>query len=124
MFPRELWSTLEGDEGEEVRKDINRAIKKKHDRMSDMKAAAAVPEAGKTKEERQKLMLELVEKIAKDAEAEEEVEAEGEPEDDVDYDYEDDEGDMGGDYDGEKYFDNGEGEDEDGGGGDAGGDDY
>jgi DNA-directed RNA polymerase III subunit RPC7 len=29
LFPKELWSTLEGEEGEDVRKSINRAIQKK-----------------------------------------------------------------------------------------------
>jgi DNA-directed RNA polymerase III subunit RPC7 len=42
----------------------------------------------------------------------------------MDYDYEDDEAEMGGDYDGEQYFDGGE-EDDDGGNDDGGGgDDY
>lgn len=116
MFPKELWGTLEGEEGEEVKQHLGRIIKKKAESVRDPKS--------KTSEERAKLLLEKIKTAApeEDGEAEgEEVDEEAVAEEEEDYDYEDDEGDMGGDYDAEKYFDGGEEEEEEG---EGGGDDY
>ncbi|KAG0650441.1 hypothetical protein D0Z07_3154 [Hyphodiscus hymeniophilus] len=114
LFPKELWATLEGDSGEEVRKHVNRIAEKKASMMNMTPGEKA---------ERERILLEKIHKATgggkDDAELEEEEEPEAEAED---YDFEDDEDEMGGDYDGEKYFDNGEGDsgDDD----NAGNDDY
>jgi hypothetical protein len=77
----------------------------------------------KSSDEKTRIMLDKIESVTggkDEAEMEDDEEpAEPEPED---YDFEDDEEDMGGDYDGEKYFDNGEGDS--GEDGDGGNDDY
>jgi DNA-directed RNA polymerase III subunit RPC7 len=116
MFPKELWSTLEGDAGEEVKQHIGRAMKKKAEMMGDAQS--------KTSEDRAKIILEKIKKATGEEDAEgdaEEGDEEGGAEEEEDYDYEEDEGEMGGDYDAEKYFDGGEEDEEEG---DAGGDDY
>lgn len=104
MFPKELWSTLEGKQGEQVKQHIGRIMKKKAEIVGEPNS--------KTSEERAKVLLEKI-KTATDEEGEGEGEAEegdeeAAAEEEEDYDYEDDEGDMGGDYDAEKYFDGGE----------------
>ncbi|PQE06183.1 hypothetical protein CJF30_00005148 [Rutstroemia sp. NJR-2017a BBW] len=75
--------------------------------------------------ERTKAILERIERVAgaEGAEGEGEEALEDEEEEEEDYNYEDDEDEMGGDYDGEQYFENGEEDDDDGGDG-GGGDDY
>ncbi|RDL31385.1 uncharacterized protein BP5553_09594 [Venustampulla echinocandica] len=110
LFPKELWSTLDGAEGEEVRTSINRAMQKKALILGSMKDPS----------EKTKAVLEKIFSVAGDGDDIEEAEDEVEDEAEVDSEFEDDE--MAGDYDGEQYFDNGEDRDEgDGGGGD---DDY
>ncbi|KAL3420066.1 hypothetical protein PVAG01_08565 [Phlyctema vagabunda] len=113
LFPKELWSTLEGEEGDEVRAHINRAAKKKALILSGATDAESADKASK-----------LLEKIQKATENEDE-DAEGAEEEVIeeDYDYEEDEDEMGGDYDGEQYFDGGEYDDDDG-NDNGGGDDY
>ncbi len=115
MFPKELWPVLEGESGEEARKHINRIIEKR---------AAIMGGAAQDSDEKTRIILEKIKNatgVEEDAELEEEDElAEEELRDD---DWEEDEEEMGGDYDGEKYFDNGEGDSDDGGGG-GGGDEY
>ena len=113
LFPKELWSVLEGESGEEVRKHINRSAVKK---------AAFMGTATKDSAEKTRIILEKIKDVGleDDAEmAEDDEPVEEEPED---YDFEEDEEEMGGDYDGEKYFDNGEGDSGDE--GDRGNDEY
>lgn len=115
-FPKELWGMLEGQEGEEVKQHIGRIMKKKAEMVADPKS--------NTSAEREKVLLEKIKTAAgeEDGDGEaEEADEEGAAEEEEDYDYEDDEGDMGGDYDAEKYFDGGEEDEEEG---EAGGDDY
>lgn len=113
LFPQELWEVLEGDAGEEVKNHINRIAEKKSLMLSNAKDS----------EEKTRIILEKIKTATGDKEDDAEMEDE-EPaeEEEQDYDFEEDEDDMGGDYDGEKYFDNGEGDsgDDD----NAGGDDY
>jgi DNA-directed RNA polymerase III subunit RPC7 len=115
MFPKELWGTLEGKEGEQVKQHIGRIMKKKAEMISGSKS--------KSSAEREKVLLEKI-KTATEEEGEgeaEEGDEEAAAEEEEDYDYEEDEGDMGGDYDAEKYFDGGEEDEEEG---EGGGDDY
>jgi DNA-directed RNA polymerase III subunit RPC7 len=116
LFPKELWDVLDGDAGEEVKKHINRIAEKKSLMLSDSKS--------KGTEEKTRIILEKI-KNATGGEDDADMEEDEEPaeEEEQDYDFEDDEDQMGGDYDGEKYFDNGEGDsgDEDN---TAGNDDY
>ena len=115
LFPKELWPVLEGEAGEEVRKHVNRIAEKKALMLSGT--------GTKNSEEKTRIILEKI-KNATGAEDDAELEEDEEPaeEEEQDYDFEDDENEMGGDYDGEKYFDNGEGDSGDD--GDAGNDDY
>lgn len=115
MFPKELWSSLEGEESQQVKRHLARVMKKKADMIRE-------PES-RTSEERTQLLLEKIKTAAPDEEEvdAEEAEEEAAAEEEEDYDYEDDEGDMGGDYDAEKYFDGGEEDEEEG---EGGGDDY
>ena len=115
MFPKELWSSLEGEEVQQVKRNLARAMKKKADIIREPQS--------RTSEERTQLLLEKIKTAAPDEEEgeAEEVEEEAAAEEEEDYDYEDDEGDMGGDYDAEKYFDGGEEDEEEG---EGGGDDY
>jgi DNA-directed RNA polymerase III subunit RPC7 len=103
LFPKELWDVLDGESGEEVKKHINRIAEKKSLMMSDSKS--------KGTEEKTRIVLEKI-KNATGGEEDGELDEEEEnaEEEEQDYDFEDDENEMGGDYDGEKYFDNGEGE--------------
>jgi DNA-directed RNA polymerase III subunit RPC7 len=114
LFPKELWEVLDGQRGQEVRKHVNRIAEKK---------AAFMGATTTDKAEKVRVMLEKIEKsvgLEDDAEtAEDDEPGEEEPED---YDFAEDEEEMGGDYDGEKYFDNGEGDSGDE--GDGGNDDY
>jgi len=112
LFPEELWSTLEGEEGKAVRKTINQGMKKK----ADMLTGSA--------NEKDINNFEKIKNIFEAEEADSEVEEEEDnQEEEKDYDYEEDEAEMGGDYGAEQYFDGGEGDDDDG--MDAGGgDDY
>ncbi|RAL67817.1 hypothetical protein DID88_008544 [Monilinia fructigena] len=75
--------------------------------------------------ERTRALLAKIERATgvEGAEGEGEDMEEEEEEEEQDNDYEDDEEDMGGDYDAEQYFENGEDDDDDGGDG-GGGDDY
>jgi DNA-directed RNA polymerase III subunit RPC7 len=117
LFPEELWSTLEGEEGKAVRNTINKGIKKS---VNILKASA-----------KEKVTLNNFEKI-KDVFEIDEAGVEGELEEDeedaqeeeVDYDYEEDEAEMGGDYAAEQYFDGGEGDDDDDGMDGGRGDDF
>ncbi|TAQ85346.1 hypothetical protein B7494_g6335 [Chlorociboria aeruginascens] len=117
LFPEELWSTLEGKSGEKVLKDIQKAAKKKEALFANTD----------TKEAQEKILSDKIDKIKEAAVAGEDGEDEDEEDEEnidaeEDYDFEDDEEEMGGDYDGEKYFSPGDDEEEDDGGG--GGDDY
>jgi DNA-directed RNA polymerase III subunit RPC7 len=109
LFPEELWSTLDGESGEEVKKHINRVTEKRSLMMAGGKGAA----------DKERVILEKINAATGGGE-DGDVDEDDEPaeEEEQDYDFEDDENDMGGDYDGEKYFDNGEDDegDEDGGG--------
>jgi len=97
LFPEELWPALEGEEGEGVRRHINRAVEKK----------AAMLEAVKETKPSDKTEV-LLEKIknatggGEDGEGDvEDAEEDAvlEPEDE---DFEEDEDEMAGDYDGGK----------------------
>ncbi len=128
MFPKELWSTLEGEESEEVRNHINRSIQRK--------AAFLSGTNGKDASEKVKLVLEKIHNVTGDddnEELDEEMQDEGKISYaesfniklltnpiEVDDEYDDDE--LGNDYNGEQYFDNGENDMEDD--GEGGGDDY
>ena len=76
------------------------------------------------KEDKARILLEKMKAATGGGDDDVEMEEEEEPAeaDAEDYDFEEDEDEMGGDYDGEKYFDNGEGDsaDDD----NAGNDDY
>jgi len=117
MFPKELWGTLEGDRGEELKAHIGRAMDKKAKMMDGLKKAAEGQKNGDPTE-KTRVLLEKFDSVAGE-DVEEEAEEGDHVEEEQDDDYEEDEEDMGGDYDAEKYFDDGEGgeEDEDGGGG-------
>lgn len=118
MFPKELWSTIEGEQGEEVKRHIGRAMQKKKTVLDGLKRAEAAQENGgdKSKEERAKLLSEKLDAIALGEEEGEENEDEDREEELEDDDFEDDE--DGGDYNAEQYFDDGaEDEDEGGDGG-------
>jgi len=117
LFPKELWSTLEGTEGNEVHNHINRIIQKKSLILSN---TTPNPSSNKSTSHKTLTILEKIKNATEDEEAEGEAELEEEPEED--YDYEDDEDEMGGDYDGEQYFDGGDNDEDDG--GEGGGDDY
>ncbi|KAH8802760.1 DNA-directed RNA polymerase III, subunit Rpc31 [Xylogone sp. PMI_703] len=117
LFPKELWSTLEGEEGDEVRAHVNRIAKKKAALILDMKSQAAAPQDSS---QRTKTLLEKIKDLGEDEDATEDAEA-LEEEEEEDYNYEDDEDEMGGDYDAEQYFDGGENDDDDG---DDGGGEY
>jgi DNA-directed RNA polymerase III subunit RPC7 len=118
LFPQELWITLDGEEGREVKRHLDSVMQKKAE------AETMADPTLSTSKDLNKLLLETIKRVAgeedNDGEAEE-VEKETGPDEEEDYDYEEDEGDMGGDYDAEKYFDDGENDEEDG---EAGGDDY
>jgi DNA-directed RNA polymerase III subunit RPC7 len=115
FFPPELWSTLEGDEGDAVRKTLaNGAAKRKALMLTSNLTPAE-------REERRKAVLEKLKTVGEDDEVEA-AEDVVEEEEEEDFDYEDDEDEMGGDYDAEQYFDGGEDDEDDM--GDGGGDDY
>lgn len=117
LFPRELWPTLEGEEGRAVRNTINKGMKKKAEILT---TSAAKEKEDLDKFERIKNVFETDEV---DAEVDREDDEDDGQEEENDYDYEEDEAEMGGDYGAEQYFDGGEGDDDDG--MDAGGgDDY
>jgi DNA-directed RNA polymerase III subunit RPC7 len=119
LFPKELWSTLEGEEGEEARRTINKGVKK----LLQLSRADSPDELSHlTPEERKKQMEDRMKNIEDDeAGGEEEMFGENDEEEEEDVDYENDEAEMGGDYDAEQYFDDGDKDDD---GDDAGGDDY
>ncbi|KUJ14509.1 uncharacterized protein LY89DRAFT_621013 [Mollisia scopiformis] len=123
LFPEELWSTLEGEEGQEVRNHLNRAMERKEAMLASMKAAengagsgagngadnGADKGAGADASAKTKILLEKIHKVAGD-EDNEELEEEQDAED-VDDAYEDE--DLGEDYNAEGYFDDGEDDQED-----------
>ncbi|PQE13457.1 hypothetical protein CJF32_00005348 [Rutstroemia sp. NJR-2017a WRK4] len=113
FFPPELWPVLDGE-------NENTAAKK-----AAKKNAVVAVMSTQDPSERTKAILERIERVAgaEGAEGEGEEALEDEEEEEEDYNYEDDEDEMGGDYDGEQYFENGEEDDDDGGDG-GGGDDY
>jgi len=113
FFPSELWPTITNPTAR-PNQTPNRIQKKKATPRHNTAATAKAETA-----------LEIIDKMTAGGEggAEGEMEdAEEEEVEEVDNDYEEDDEDMGGDYDGEQYFDNGEGEDYDE--GEGGGDDY
>jgi DNA-directed RNA polymerase III subunit RPC7 len=115
LFPKELWSTISGEEAEEGRK----VIKRKSLLLSGNQLSNLTPE------QRRQALADKLKDVVDDDEADNEtVRDEDEAEVEQDYDYEDDEAEMGGDYDGEQYFDGGENDEDDGGDGGGGGDDY
>ncbi|TVY81881.1 hypothetical protein LSUE1_G006773 [Lachnellula suecica] len=106
LFPEELWSTLEGDEGNQGRRHLNYAINRKFmDPAARMRA--------------QRARLDRMEANGGD-DIEGLDEDMPEIEEEMDDEYDDDE--MGDDYNAEQYFDNGDDMDDDGDGGGA--DDY
>lgn len=114
MFPKELWGTLDGDEGEEVKQHLNNIMKRKSRGDPNSKVST----------DRSTVLLEKIKKVTGEDDDDgkaDDGDEEGVPEEEEDYDYEEDEGEMGGDYDAEKYFDDGENDEEDG---EAGGEDY
>lgn len=112
FFPKELWPTISGESG----KGNQKAEKRKELLLSSKLS-------GKTEEERRAAIAKLTEGIDENELDDETMRDPDDPEDEeVDDDYEGAEGEMGGDYDAEQYFDNGEDEDEDGGGGGGDGD--
>lgn len=111
FFPKELWPTISGDSGKAVAASINKSIARQS-QLSTM-----------TAEERMARIDKIASRMA-EAEPEDEAARDEEmEEEELDDDYEGAEGEMGGDYDAEQYFDNGEDED-DGDDGGGGGDDY
>ncbi|RDW77235.1 hypothetical protein BP6252_05288 [Coleophoma cylindrospora] len=114
FFPKELWDTLEGEEGDDVKAHINRIAKKKALMLSGQRTDLDPSEKAKA-------LLEKIQNVAE--EGDEDAEPGEEEAEEEDYDYEEDEDEMGGDYDGEQYFDGGENDEDDGDGGN-GGDDY
>jgi DNA-directed RNA polymerase III subunit RPC7 len=125
LFPPELWSTLEGQEGEAVRKTINKGMKKKAEMLShSTKGKEATYNL--TPEDKTQKMMEKIKSVVEaddvDAEVERDEDEEDAQEEENDYDYAEDEADMGGDYAAEQYFDGGEGDEDDGDAG--GGDDF
>lgn len=126
MFPEELWSTLEGDEGEEVKAHIARAMQRKAAFIAGAAKGGDMDVDSMPAEEKAKLDAEIKarsERVALkvanagDDNEEDEEAPEAEEADDA---YEDD--DMGDDYNAEGYFDDGEADGEDD--GDGGNDDY
>lgn len=71
--------------------------------------------------QKKKILEDKLKTVAADLDEDEDAEAEEEHVEE-DYDYEEDEDEMGGDYDGEQYFDGGEKDEEDVGGDGGGGD--
>lgn len=114
LFPQELWSTLEGEEGEDVKRAINKAIGKKARGIDTLTNVNSKKLSEEEMRERLTLLQTQIEADENEEKIEEEVE--------VDSEFEDEE--MGGDYDGEQYFDNGEDADEGDGYDGGGGDDY
>lgn len=111
FFPKELWDTLDGTDGGKVKSNKKKLILAKADT------------ANMTVEEKRKKMMEKIGEIAAEGQEDEVMDEDAEGEEvEEDYNYEDDEDEMGGDYDAEQYFDDGDGVDDDEGGG--GGDDY
>lgn len=106
LFPKELWSTLEGEEGRAVRNTVNKGMKRKADILN----ASTQEKGGLNKFEKIKDVFETDDA---GAEGEREEDEEDGQEEEEDYDYEEDEAEMGGDYGAEQYFDGGEGDDDD-----------
>lgn len=116
LFPKELWPTLEGKDGEAVRAGVNRAIKKKAALLADPDFPTRLTGKDRTQSVLDK--LDKLKDLGDDADADSEMGDEDKPpEEEHDYDYEEDEDEMGGDYNAEIYFDGGEEEDDDGGDG-------
>lgn len=109
LFPEELWPALEGEEGDEVRKNINRSMQKK----------ALMLGGAKDPNEKSNKLNKILNATGEDEDAEDEDDEEGE-EAQADSDFGDEDG---GDYDAEQYFDGGDGGDDDEGDGGGGGDD-
>ena len=65
LFPKELWSTLEGKEGDDVKKNINRAMEKK---------ARMLGLGDKDADVRTRAMLEKIHTLGGDDDAEEQDE--------------------------------------------------
>ncbi|KAG4439070.1 hypothetical protein IFR05_005461 [Cadophora sp. M221] len=106
LFPEELWDTLDGKAGAEVKKHINRSMAKKAQMLSGV---------GDSKD-KTKLMLEKINDAVDGVDDEDDDE---EDEAAADSEFEDDDG---GDYDAEQYFDGGEDRDDDD--GEDGGQEY
>lgn len=105
MFPKELWPTLDGDDGPGIRKNPSNSQKKEL-----MLAGMGSKETEKSKD-----VLSKINSLGVEGEEAEEEEVAEEPAEDDD-EFDDDE--LGGDYDAEQYFDGGEGDSDDDGGGD------
>jgi DNA-directed RNA polymerase III subunit RPC7 len=118
FFPEELQATLEGEEGEGVRRSLVKAAKRKR------LILASTETAGMSAEERQRVLLEKLAAAEAEEDGGEGMEDGEEEEEEQDYDYEMDEDEMGGDYDAEQYFDDGDGGEDDGDGGGGDGGDY
>lgn len=131
LFPQELWSTLEGKSGDAVKAHIDIAAERQRrvcfsnlvflatfdllQRANGLKDPAADAES----DARMQAMMERIHKLDDDDAADDDAEGGEEAEQDSEFD--DDS--MGGDYDGEQYFDNGE-DDMDGGDEGGGGEEY
>jgi DNA-directed RNA polymerase III subunit RPC7 len=114
MFPQELWSTIDGEEGEELKKHLGRVMEKKQAMMDGLKKAEqGKGDGAKSKEQRAKILSEKLDAVVLGEEEGDENEDEDREEELQDDDFEDDE--DGGDYNAEQYFDDGA-EDEDEGG--------
>ncbi|PBP26218.1 DNA-directed RNA polymerase 3 subunit [Diplocarpon rosae] len=102
LFPKELWQTLQGNEGDEVKKHLDRIAQKKAGLHS------------RDPNEKTQRMLDKIANATEGADDEEDAEEEEEA---IDSEFDDEDG---GDYDAEQYFDDGDGadDDDDGGGGD------
>ncbi|PMD46891.1 hypothetical protein L207DRAFT_551781 [Hyaloscypha variabilis F] len=113
LFPKELWPALEGEAGNQVRKHLDRANEKKAAMMAGVK--------DKKPDDKHARVLEKLFSVPVDEDAEE-VDEDQEQDAGIEVDSNFDDESMGGDYDAEQYFDNGEDNSEgEGGGGD---DDY
>ena len=116
LFPKELWPALEGKAGAEVRKTLCQAQAKKTGLINSLSINATAKQGDRTK-----IVLEKMDSVIPDQEEEEDEDQEqAEEENDDAFDDES----MGGDYDAEQYFDNGEDGSEGDGGGRGGDDDY
>lgn len=132
LFPAELHATLNGEDhpgGADAKKGARGGEKKKTMTLSKVTTLRTVKEIfqhtdlepGETPEERQKKLLEQLERLDETAGGEDEegfdLDEEQNYEEELDEAYDDEDG---GDYDAEMYFDGGDDDDMDDGGGDDG----